>query len=126
VKLKILIVDDHIEILNVLSLALEREGYKVSICSNVQLAILLMDRPGDYNVVITDLKFDKETYSGKELIRSLIKNNYQGKIVLMTGYPDIKIPQNIASRIDFTILKPFAIEALLVWIKEHLPLQEKE
>lgn len=82
----LLLVDDDVTFCSVLSRALEKRGFAVTIAHSVENATpLAQDNPPEYAVV--DLKMDGA--SGLVLIRSLHELDPATRIVVLTGYASI-------------------------------------
>ena len=82
----LLLADDDVIFCQVLSRALEKRGYQVTIAHSVEAALpLARATPPDYAVV--DLKMDGA--SGLTLVQSLHQINPAARIVVLTGYASI-------------------------------------
>ena len=81
--MRLLIVDDEEEILNMLRRNLELEGYDVTVTTKPQNAISLMKKEL-FNLVLTDIKMPG--MSGIELLKELKAINPLANIIMMTGY----------------------------------------
>ncbi|MDD2684920.1 MAG: response regulator transcription factor [Gallionella sp.] len=82
----LLLVDDDITFCTVLSKALERRGFSVSVAHSVETAIpLAKTNPPEY--AVADLKMDGA--SGLELVRTLHELDPNTRIVMLTGYASI-------------------------------------
>jgi len=84
--ISLLLVDDDITFCDVLSAALKRRGFAVTVAHNVEQAIpLAKDNPPEFAVV--DLKMDGA--SGLALIKVLHGLDPNTRIVVLTGYASI-------------------------------------
>ncbi|MFH1135677.1 MAG: response regulator [Pseudomonadota bacterium] len=81
--MRLLIVDDEEEILNMLRRNLELEGYDVTVTTKPQEAVALM-KAELFNLVLTDIKMPG--MSGIDLLRELKSINPLANIIMMTGY----------------------------------------
>jgi two-component system response regulator RegA len=81
-----LIIEDDTTFSRVLSLAMERRGYKVSVASNIDGAIALLSK-GSFTHVVLDLKLGDE--SGLHLLPRIKKSAPDSEVVLLTGYSSI-------------------------------------
>jgi two-component system response regulator RegA len=82
----LLLVDDNADFCAVLSMALRRRGFEVTVAHSVEDATPLAEsNPPDYAVV--DLKM--EGASGLVLVRHLHELNPDARIVVLTGYASI-------------------------------------
>ncbi|MHA1650418.1 MAG: response regulator [Candidatus Helarchaeota archaeon] len=83
---KILIIDDEESICETLSWILEKEGYFVNCAKNFHDAIILI-KDNDFDLYFIDLIIPGG--SGIKIIEIIKKKQKTGKIVILTGYPDI-------------------------------------
>ena len=81
--MKLLIVDDEEEILNMLRRNLELEGYEVTVTTSPKEALGLMKKEL-FNLVLTDIKMPG--MSGVDLLVELKHINPLANIIMMTGY----------------------------------------
>lgn len=82
----LLLVDDDVIFCQVLSCALEKRGYRVTVAYSVETALPLAHAtPPDYAVI--DLKMGGA--SGLKLVQSLHQLNPAARIVVLTGYASI-------------------------------------
>jgi len=110
---KILVVDDEEGIRDICKSALERAGYLVDVCQNAQEALDLLDKRGDYQLVLTDLNLPG--VDGLELINEIEKKHPSCKTLLMTGTP----PMNNENTSN-CLKKPFGFTQLILKISERL------
>lgn len=83
---RILIIDDDTHFTQVLSRSLERQNYPTAIANNCADA-LSRSVAFEPNWIVLDLRLEHE--SGLSLIPSLIKQNPNSRIVVLTGYASI-------------------------------------
>jgi DNA-binding NtrC family response regulator len=81
--MRILIVDDEQEILNMLRRNLALDGYDVYTSTSPNEALEMM-KDGLYNLVITDIKMPG--MSGVDLLVEIKKVNPLANVIMMTGY----------------------------------------
>jgi len=81
--MKLLIVDDEEEILNMLRRNLEMEGYEVKTTTKPSEAVNMMEEEL-FNLVLLDIKMPG--MSGIELLEELKRINPLANIIMMTGY----------------------------------------
>jgi response regulator RpfG family c-di-GMP phosphodiesterase len=108
--LKILVVDDELQIQSLLESFLTHLGYNVRIAGDGEQAIQLLQKES-FAGVLTDLKMAK--MGGMELLRS-IKQLYPGlPVVMITGYPSVEIAVEAMKEgaADF-ITKPLRLDEL--------------
>lgn len=110
--MKILIVDDEVEILRMLKRHLELDGFSVDICEDSNKAVDMM-RSELYNIVLSDIRMPGK--QGLELLVELKAINPLVNIIIMTGYSNMRYVVEALGKgaIDY-FTKPFThIEALL-------------
>lgn len=115
--IKILVVDDEVEILNLLIKYLEREGYNVDSASDGQEGLQLF-RKNKYDLIILDVMMPK--IDGIELCKRL-RNETNAPIVMLTAKDD-EIDKVLGLRIgaDDYITKPFSMTEFVARINAHL------
>ena len=117
-KIRILVVDDSPDTLEVLKRNLEREGYTVFAVPGAVEAIKIIES-ASVELVITDLKMPE--VDGLSLVRH-IKENYRNTGVMMiTGYPSIEgAVDAVKSGAEEYLSKPFTNEELSNAVKRSL------
>ncbi len=107
----VLLVDDEPNILEVLRLAIEREGYRVQTALSAAAALeALADRPPD--VMVTDLKMPG--IDGRELLRRVRDIRPETPVVLMTAHGTIETAVQAMKQGAFDYLtKPIDNAALI-------------
>ena len=116
-KEKILIVDDDLDILDVLRITLEDEGYNITEAHNGQEALdIIKKEPPD--LVITDLKMPK--MDGTKLCQALREDMliHNMPIIMLTGKSEVtdKV-SGINAGADDYIVKPFESKELVARVK---------
>ncbi len=116
-EVNVLIVDDEIEILNLLRMYLEREGYNVDSASDGQEGLQLFSRKR-YDLIILDVMMPK--VDGIEVCKRL-RNKTNAPIVMLTAKGD-EIDKVLGLRIgaDDYITKPFSMNEFVARINAHL------
>lgn len=105
-SLKVLVVDDDSEILEVLVTYLEERGYEVTSRSNGREALTAL-RDEDIHLVITDGRM--AGMDGFEFIRIARANYPELGIILMTAYEsDYPLSEALAAGADGYLTKPFS------------------
>jgi DNA-binding NtrC family response regulator len=109
--LKILIVDDSPDTLEILSRNLSDNGYKTYISSNVPDAIRMLESE-TIDLVVTDLKMPK--VSGLDLVRHVKSNYPDTEVMMITGYATVDgAVDAVKSGAEEYLTKPFTEEELL-------------
>ncbi|MDD2717169.1 MAG: sigma-54 dependent transcriptional regulator [Candidatus Wallbacteria bacterium] len=117
-KIKILVVDDALNTLEVIQRNLVLKGYQVFTASEVSKAIELLNSL-EVNLVITDLKMPKS--SGMDLIKHVRENFRNTEVMMITGYPSIKgAVEAIRYGADEYLPKPFTDEELYLAVERAL------
>jgi YesN/AraC family two-component response regulator len=109
-KLNILAVDDEPIIGESIASILEAADRKIVVASDGQEALALAAKQ-KFDIVITDHRMPRS--GGLELVRKLRQRDYQGKVVILSGYLS---PENIGTyeelAVDEVVGKPFTSEDL--------------
>jgi DNA-binding NtrC family response regulator len=104
--MKLLIVDDEKEILNMLRRNMEMEGYDVTTTTSPFKAVELMKQEL-FNLVLTDIKMPEMT--GVELLREIKRINPLVNVIMMTGYSTMSnVVDCLGSGAMDYFVKPFA------------------
>ncbi len=125
--MKILIVDDEKEIVNLLVKFLMKKGYRrVTGESSPERAIMLLKK-GDFDLVISDLVM--EPYDGFDILKEAKKKKTD--FIMMTAHATVESAvKAIKEGATDYIVKPFALDELLLKIKriekERKVIQENE
>ncbi len=111
----ILVVDDSINIIEIVSRNLKIKGYNVYTALSVPDAIEIL-KINHVDLVITDLKMPN--YSGIDLIK-FIKENYKKiEVLVITGYPSIKDAiETIKLGAEEYLIKSFTDEELFAAVE---------
>lgn len=112
------IVEDDLAFAKMLSVYLERNGYKVSMSHNGLDAREFLSN-NNVDLLITDLKLPDD--SGMDLLDFSKKTEASPKVILMTGYADVNTAVEAIKKgaLDY-ISKPFRPEELLMCIQQNL------
>ena len=114
--LKILLVEDEKDILNLFQKFFERSGFYVSAFSEPLLAVqefMKNNDDNDYDLVISDIRMPE--MNGIELASIIRKKNKDIPIILMTAYNTIDIEPSILKslNIEDIINKPIKLKDLI-------------
>ncbi|MFH2005578.1 MAG: sigma-54 dependent transcriptional regulator [bacterium] len=114
----VLVVDDNLETLEVISRNLTGEGYQVLTAPGVEPAVeILQGRPID--LVITDYKMPKIT--GLDLIRHVRANHPDTEVMMITGFASVGgAVLAMKSGAEEYLAKPFTEEELLGAVQKAL------
>ena len=112
----ILIVEDDIAFLKMLSTFLERKNYNIQGVSSIAEAKLALESQS-YSLLITDLKLPDGT--GLELLEFVMKFYADTKVIMMTGYAEVSSAVEAIKKgaLDY-ISKPFRPEELMMVMEE--------
>ncbi len=111
---EIIIVEDDYSIQKTLFLIL-KDNYQISLFSNAEEALGKV-KNGSIDLIISDLKLPG--MSGLEMIETLRKFGYEGKVILISAYPDLLNSQVIEKLgVDYLFVKPLDLNKLNVAIK---------
>jgi DNA-binding NtrC family response regulator len=121
-KLKILIVDDDLDVTGSLSMVLESEGYQTDVANTIKEAIEKSNEY-DYNLAILDIKLpDGE---GTSLLKKLHEISPKTLKIMLTGYPMLKnAVDSLNDGAVAYLIKPVDLEKLLDTIKNKIEEQK--
>jgi two-component system, NtrC family, response regulator GlrR len=117
-KYRILLVDDHVDLLHLISVRLKASGYEVSAVNSAQTALarLSVFRP---HVVVTDLRMPD--MDGMELFDQIQQSNLRLPVIMLTAHGTI--PEAVAATqkgVFSYLVKPFDAKILLAHIEKAL------
>jgi len=117
-KSTILVVDDEILILNLLTLLIESGGYNViTAVTPVDALDIVNNYDGIIDLVLTDISMPEMT--GPELVEKIQKKFKKIKYIFMSGAP-IELNHDIVNNNAYFIQKPFMNKKLLELLKNIL------
>ncbi len=115
---KILIIDDDVDMCNLLTRFLQKNGYETNFTHRGNTAIEIL-KESKYDLCICDFRLGD--MDGLELIKSIKALQQDIKLLMITGYSDIKIAVQVIKMGAFDYLtKPIIPEELLVTISKAL------
>lgn len=125
IKPRILIADDQVDVLEALRLLLKPEGYEIETVSSPGDALRALDKR-EYDVLLMDLNYTRDTTSGQEGLDLLIKVQELDSmlpVVVMTAWGSVKLAVEAMRRgaRDF-LTKPWENERLVSIIRTQLDL----
>ena len=108
----VLFVDDEVVLCSSVARLLERLGYRVTACSKPREAVeLLRDRPGAFDVVLTDLTMPQLT--GLDVAREVHEIDPHKPVLVMTGFSGTWSSDSLRSLgIYDLVAKPLSAQAL--------------
>ena len=115
---KILVVDDDINILKVLKMRLEAEGYQVTTAGKAKVALELAN-DDVFDFALVDLKLNGT--NGIQLMENLHQLNPEMPVIILTAYGTIKSAVEAMRKGAYTYLtKPFNYDELLLQTRNCL------
>jgi len=120
-KHNILICDDDLLIVNVVSLSMELAGYGVSKAYDGSEALaIIKPKPAFHEVAIIDHMMPN--LDGLGLVRELRKCKFPGKIIVLSGHLDDQIQEDYKRlSVDKIMAKPYKMPDLLDTVASLLP-----
>ena len=116
--MKIMIIDDDEDILNLFKEFLDKRGYDVVTYLNPLVAVKeIKDNPHRYALIITDIRMPG--ISGIELIKRVCELNTDIKIILMSAF-EINGDDLKELRYDKHVQKPIHLQSLALAIEKIL------
>jgi CheY-like chemotaxis protein len=114
---KVLVVDDDSESRGLICEVLESNGYSVASVEDGAAAREILEKDGDFRVVIADLRMPIE--NGLDLIRNLREKNNRHEFILMSSFISAA-ERKSAERLGVRALldKPFRLSELLQSVSE--------
>ena len=119
-KLKIMIVDDEVDICNLFRDALQVAGYNVRAFTNPTEALEdFRLHNEEYGVIITDIRMPE--MSGIELIKKVNQINKNVKVFLMTAF-ELKNEELQELKMNEFLNKPIYTQRLVEMVKRYIPI----
>ena len=114
----ILIIDDEKSLLDLLSVVLKKEGYRIKTCLAPSKVFDLLEKES-FDLVVCDIKLPE--ISGMEILKYVRENKPDLPVIMITAYGSLKqaVEALKAGAIDY-ILKPFDVEELKIIIAHEL------
>jgi DNA-binding NtrC family response regulator len=114
--MKLLLIDDDINLCKVLAYQLNRIGYEVE-TANSGTAGLSAFRSGQYDLVISDIQMPD--MNGLEVLRSIREVNNQSVVLIISAHGSVETAlEACAAGADDYLTKPFSIEQLQFTIEK--------
>ena len=120
--MKVLLIDDDLNLCKVLEYQLERNGYRVSVARNGKEGLLLFSK-NNFDIVITDIQMPD--ISGIDVLRKIRTEDEKVIIIIITAHGSVENAIE-ACRLgaDDYLTKPFGQEQLLFIIEKAVNLQK--
>lgn len=114
----ILVIDDEKSLLDLLSVVLKKEGYRVKTCLAPAKVFDLLEKE-NFDLLVCDIKLPE--ISGMEILKYARENRPDIPVIMITAYGSLKqaVEALKAGAIDY-ILKPFDVEELKIIIAKEL------
>jgi DNA-binding NtrC family response regulator len=114
----ILIIDDEKSLLDLLSVVLKKEGYRVKTCLAPSRVFDILQNE-ELDLLICDIKLPQ--ISGMEILKYVRENRPEIPVIMITAYGSLKqaVEALKAGAIDY-ILKPFDVDELKIIIAQEL------
>jgi CheY-like chemotaxis protein len=117
VKYKLLVVDDHWPLLEVVRESLELSGYETHIARDGKEALKLFDSKR-FDMIFLDVMMPiKDGWATLQKLRTV---NPLIPIIVITGQPDLKTKAQELGATDL-LKKPFTPKQILSFVEKHLP-----
>jgi DNA-binding NtrC family response regulator len=121
-SIKVLVVDDEPDILNIVRLALQRWGYVVDAFDNPEDALAhFQQNPSGYSLALTDIRMPG--MNGIELAKEMQKTRPDIRIMVMTAYAEMndEVHDNIpAIKKEDIVQKPFGVMQICTAVRKQL------
>ncbi len=117
---RVVLIDDEVTMLQMVSELLREEGHEVFPCSNFNAAQLAIDEHSP-DLVITDLYLDKTKAHGLEIVQKARSLNPPAVAIVITGYATIESAVDAMKKGAYDYLeKPFKVDELKLCIHRAL------
>ena len=117
-SLRILVVEDEPQILQLVGEVLEEEGYDVTQAANGALALVAVSTDPAFDLPVIDMWMP--VLNGWEFAAGLVERGIRIPLVVMTAASDARAYASEVGAIGF-IVKPFDLENLLRVVRNALP-----
>ena len=103
---ELLIVDDEMSVLRFLSAFLKSDQYCLKCASSVDECIDLISE--EVKLIVTDYKMHQRL--GTEIVDYTLENKLDCEVIMITGFDDVQISNDVRNRCLDVIQKPFEID----------------
>lgn len=108
--LRVLIVDDEDEVLDILASFLEKSGYTVIVASNGTSALQAIDHDPTIGVVLLDVVMPE--MGGFEILHDIMSRPVHPEVIMMTGLAEHRVLNAIKFGASDYVFKPFDFDGL--------------
>src|ERR1039457_2040371 len=126
-RIRVLVADDQPHILEAVELLLQPQGIQVDCVRSPQLLLEALGQC-DYDVLLIDLNYTRDTTSGQEgldLLARIQEFDSRLPVIVMTAWGNINLAvETIKSAARDFIQKPWENERLLSLIRVHAELEQ--
>ena len=121
---KVLLIDDEITMVQMVTELLREDGHEVFPCSNYNAALEALEAQQP-ELVITDLYLDKTKAWGMEILQKARALNPPAIVIVMTGYASVESAVDAMKKGAFTYLeKPFKLDEFKLSVQRALSYNE--
>ena len=126
-NINFLIVDDEVSMLEILSSAFDRFGYKYKTIDNTKDTLnIIKNNPDEFDILLTDVNFKNGKMDGISLVSKVKNINKKIICIAMTGYiNEYSLDFCFSTGISDIILKPFTIKDLKKIIDYNIYFRER-
>lgn len=107
---RVLVVDDEDEVLDILAAFLRKNGYAVSTAKNGVDALRAVDRDGGIAVVLLDVVMPE--MGGFEILRDIVSRQSHPEVIMMTGLAEHRVLNALKFGAFDYVFKPFDFDGL--------------
>ena len=118
--MKVLLIDDDADLLEMTVKRFKRKGYEAEFAQNLSSARNILKNSTDINSIVCDL-FLLDGENGVDFFENEVKSTFKGKFVLATGddTADPRIEKNKQNNKNFTCFqKPYSIDDGIKFIEQ--------
>jgi len=119
-KGRVLIAEDEVDLLSVLSTKLESEGYDVVTAQSGDEALSILERDAAFDLLVTDVVMPGQT-QGLDLVRQVAAKSDKMKFIITSGYSPSRegLPSRLSDRVVY-LGKPVSLKVLAERAEELL------
>jgi len=115
-KIHVLLVDDEVNLMELLRLELEFEGYQITVAMNGSSALIAARTEPSPDLLVLD--WNLSDFTGIDICRKLRSTGIQIPVLMLTGHGDVSDRvMALDAGVDDYLVKPFSIEELLARLR---------